>query len=58
MHHAALFGEQRGEKMQRQHLAVIVLLGLLLGTNDGFLGFDGEFIESHEESSIRSQCEG
>ena len=45
--HATIFRQQRRQQMQRQQLDVVLLLSQLLGTHNRFLGFDGEFIESH-----------
>ena len=41
------FGEQTAEKVQGLNLSVLVFAGNFLAAGERFLGFDGEFFESH-----------
>jgi hypothetical protein len=43
------FRQQGGEEVEGEELGVVVLLGEFLGSAYGFLGFDGEFVETHGE---------
>ena len=56
---ALFLGQQRGEQMQRFDLRIAVIGGHFLGALDGFLGFDGEFIESKgHRTGFRGQGSG
>ena len=50
---AFLLLQQGGQQMQRQNLRMVRLLGQLLGPDDGFLCFNGKFIESHKVKMAR-----
>ena len=49
--------KQRGQQVQRLDLRIAMLGGQFLRALDGFLGFDGEFVESkcHDCSGVRGQ---
>ena len=56
---ALVLGQQRGEQVQRLDLRIAMIGGQFLGALDGFLGFDGEFVESKShKSGFRGQGSG
>ena len=49
---ALLFGQQPGQKVQGIDLRIAPIGRQVLGALNGFLGFDGEFVEAESHGGI------